>query len=145
MKITVGKLRKLIREAIDVVNSETGEVLTVDNDKFPPEFEAQLVNGALPNKPFDDLRKIVNPVLDPDEALDALEDRAGEILSGEDDLGVAIDHAKGLEMDMPKEWVAAQKSQRIKEFYTDSLRGDDENYFRSKSDALARWLAERMG
>ena len=141
MKITVGKLRKLIREAIDVVNSETGEVLTVDS--LPPEFSGRVKNGELLNVDFRALEKHLQ--LDPDKALDALEVRAGEILSGEDDLGVAIDHAKGLEMDMPKEWVAAQKSQRIKEFYMDSLRGDDENYFRSKSDALARWLAERMG
>lgn len=141
MKITVGKLRKLIREAIDVVNSETGEVLTVDS--LPSDFSGRVKNGELLNVDFEALREKLQ--LDPDDALDALEARAGEILSGEDDLGVAIDNARGLEMDMPKEWAAAQKSQRIKEFYMDSLRGDDENYFRSKSDALARWLAERMG
>jgi len=141
MKITIGNLRRLIRETIDIVNSETGEILTVDS--VPPKFAGRMKNGELLNVDFMALVKELT--LDPDEALRDLEDRAGEIMSGQDDLGTAIDMARGLEMDMPKEWQAALKSKRIAEFYSDSLRGDDENYFRNKSEALARWLAERMG
>ena len=141
MKITIGKLRRLIRETIDIVNSETGEILTVDS--VPPKFAGRMKNGELLNVDF--MALVDELTLDPDEALGDLEDRAGEIMSGQDDLGTAIDMARGLEMDMPKEWQAALKSKRIAEFYSDSLRGDDENYFRNKSEALARWLAERMG
>jgi len=141
MKITIGNLRRLIRETIDIVNSETGEILTVDS--VPPKFAGRMKNGELLNVDFMALVKELT--LDPDEALRDLEDRAGEIMSGQDDLGTAIDMARGLEMDMPKEWQAALESKRIAEFYSDSLRGDDENYFRNKSEALARWLAERMG
>jgi len=141
MKITIGNLRRLIRETIDIVNSETGEILTVDS--VPPKFAGRMKNGELLNVDFMALVKELT--LDPDEALRDLEDRAGDPMSGQDDLGTAIDMARGLEMDMPKEWQAALKSKRIAEFYSDSLRGDDENYFRNKSEALARWLAERMG
>jgi hypothetical protein len=48
----------------------------------------------------------------------------------------------GLKVSFPKEWTAALRTQRIVSMYYDE---DDEMEFETINDALARFLAERMG
>ena len=71
-----------------------------------------------------------------------LEDLAAEEMGAAGgDLGTAIDIAMGFKVSYPKEWKAALTSQRIKDMYYE----DEAMEFDTISDALARFLAERMG
>lgn len=139
MRITESQLRRIVREAIEIINQESGEVLAVD--QLPSAYKDRVTKDgnyfALSNSDFESLRNDLT--LDPDEALAELEDEAGE-LSGEaqGDLGTAIELAAGLKMSDPEKWSAALGSKRITEYYY------DEDSFESKDDALTRWLAERM-
>lgn len=141
MKITEGQLRKIIREEIEILNADSGEILTVDH--LPPKYTGRLTKAdgydALYNSDFEALRRDLE--LDPDEALGMLEDLAAEEIVAGGDLGTAIDIAMGFKVSYPKEWKAALTSQRIKDMYYEDETGE----FRTISDALARFLAERMG
>jgi hypothetical protein len=148
MKLTAGRLKKIIKEEVnrvlgemEIVNADSGEILTVE--KLPPKYGSRLtkVDGypALYDPDFESLRR--DFTLGPDQALDILEDlAANEMGAVGGDLGVAIDIAMGFKMSYPKEWKAALTSQRVKDMYYDS----DMN-FHTVDDALARFLAERMG
>lgn len=148
MKLTAGQLKKIIKEEVnrvlgemEIVNADSGEILTVE--KLPPKYGGRLtkVDGypALYDPDFESLRRDLT--LDPDQALDTLEDLAAdEMGAAGGDLGTAIDIAMGFKMSYPKEWKAALTSQRVKDMYYDS----DMN-FHTVDDALARFLAERMG
>ena len=142
MKITQGQLRKIIREEIDILNADSGEVLAVDSlDSLPPKYTGRLTKAdgydALYDSDFEALRRDLE--LDPDEALGMLEDLAAEEMgTAGGDLGTAIDIAMGFKVSYPKEWKAALTSQRIKDMYY-------YEEFKTISDALARALAERMG
>ena len=143
MKITESHLRKIVREAIEIINQESGEVLTVD--QVPPLYKDRLMKDGnhltLHDSDFESLRNDLT--LDPDEALADLEEEAADMMGeAHGDLGTAIDLALGLKLNDPKKWSAALKTQRIKEFYYDQDSYGDS--FRSKDDALATWLAERM-
>ena len=147
MKLTAGQLKKIIKEEVnrvlgemEIVNADSGEILTVE--KLPTKYGGRLtkVDGypALYDPDFESLRRDLT--LDPDQALDTLEDLAAdEMGAAGDDLGTAIDIAMGFKMSYPKEWKAALTSQRVKDMYYDS----DMN-FRTVDDALARFLAETM-
>jgi hypothetical protein len=142
MKITEGQLRKIIREEIEILNADSGEVLTLD--RLPPKYTGRLTKAdgydALYNSDFEALRRDL--MLNPDEALGMLEDLAAEEMGAAGgDLGTAIDIAMGFKVSYPKEWKAALTSQRIKDMYYEDEAGE----FKTISDALARFLAERMG
>lgn len=141
MKITQGQLRKIIREEIEILNADSGEVLAVD--RLPPKYTGRLTKAdgydALYDSDFEALRRDLE--LDPDEALGMLEDLAAEEIGpAGGDLGTAIDIAMGFKVSYPKEWKAALTSQHIKDMYYE----DEGEQFKTISDALARFLAERM-
>jgi hypothetical protein len=149
MRISKGQLKKIISEEIkraikemEIVNADSGEILSVDN--LPAQYSGRLIKAdgydALYDQDFESLRKDLE--LNPDDALGMLEDFAAEEMGTvQGDLGTAIDLAMGLKHSYPKEWKAAASSQRIKNMYY----GDDMGEFETINDALARFLAERMG
>jgi hypothetical protein len=154
MKITRSALARIIKEevaralqeAMEVVNADSGEILTVDS--LPPKYAGRLTKSdgydALYDPDFEALRRDLE--LDPDVALDMLEEEAagmyGEV---QGDLGTAIDMAMGLKMSFPKEWKAALTTRRIKDMYYDDMDTDTGPEYDSIDAALARFLAERMG
>jgi len=149
MRISEGKLKKIISEEIkrvikemEIVNADSGEILSVDN--LPAQYSGRLIKAdgydALYDQDFESLRKDLE--LNPDDALGMLENLAAEEMgTAQGDLGTAIDLAMGLKHSYPKEWKAAASSQRIKNMYYE----DDMGEFETINDALARFLAERMG
>ncbi len=156
MKITEGQLRKIIREEIEILNADSGEVLTVD--ALPPKYAGRLTKAdghdALYNPDFEALRQDL--MLDPDEAVGMLEGYAAEEMEAAGgDLGTAIDIAVGFKISYPDEWKAALRAPRIKGIVSNTL-DDDEAYaeaeafldmqreFRLEDYALAHFLAERM-
>lgn len=153
MRISTGQLRKIIAEEVkraltemEIVNADSGEILTVD--KLPPKYAGRLTKSdgydALYDPDFEALRKDLT--LDPDTALDMLEEEAAEMYGDvQGDLGTAIDMAMGLKMSFPKEWAAALTTRRIKDMYYDDMGPDGGPEYDSLDDALARFLAERMG
>ena len=73
----------------------------------------------------------------PDEALDALKELAANEIGAGEDLGTAIDIAKGFKLDNLAIWKEALKSSVIKNMYYDP----DMN-FENIDDTLAYYLAE---
>lgn len=143
MRITESQLRKIIREEIEIINRDSGEILTVD--AIPPKYRDRVrMDGnytTLPNSDFESLRR--NLELDPDDALAVLEDLAAEMRSeAQGDLGTAIDLAMSLKLSDQKTWAAALKSERIKNMYHDQDGYGDQ--FQTINDALAYFLAEQM-
>ena len=143
MRITETQLRRVIREAIEILNADSGELLTVD--KLPPKYTGRLtkVDGhdALYDSDFESLRQDI--VLDPDEALDMLGELVSDDADSTDlDLDTAIDIAMGYKHSHPDEWKAALKADRIYDMYLDDF-GDDYTPYESPDDALASYLAER--
>ncbi len=63
MKITEGQLRKIIREEIEILNADTGELLTLD--RLPPKYTGRLTKAdgydALYNSDFEALRRDLPP------------------------------------------------------------------------------------
>jgi len=154
MRITRGQLKKIIAEEVshvisemEIINADSGEILTVDS--LPPKYDGRLTKSdgydALYDPDFEALRKDLT--LDPDVALDMLEEEAAEMYGEvQGDLGTALDMAMGLKMSFPKEWAAALTTRRIKDMYYDEPSDWDAPLeFKTIDDALARWLAERMG
>ena len=150
MKLTKSQLQRIISEEVasvikemEIVNFDSGELLTVD--KLPDKYAGRLTSdedghAALYDQDFEALRRDLE--LDPDDALSMLEDLAAEEMgTAQGDLGTAIDLAMGLKHSFPKEWKAATLSRRIKDMYYE----DDMGEFDTINDALARFLAERMG
>jgi len=150
MSVTKGQLQRIIKEEVDrvikemeIVNFDSGELLTVD--QLPSKYTGRLTKDesgydALYDQDFEALRRDL--ALDPDEALGMLEDYASEETGAAGgDLGTAIDIAMGFKMSYPKEWKAALTSQRNKDMYYE----DEQMEFDTINDALARFLAERMG
>ena len=150
MRITQGQLKRIIKEEIariikemEIVNFDSGELLTVD--QLPLKYAGILMKDesgydALYNQDFEALRRDLE--LNPDDALGMLEDYAAEEREAAGgDLGTAIDIAMGFKMSYPKEWKAALTAQLIKNMYYE----DEELEFDTIDDALARFLAERMG
>jgi hypothetical protein len=137
------EVKKVLREMEMIVNADSGEILIVD--QLPPKYAGRLTKDesgydALYDQDFEALRRDL--ALDPDEALEMLEDYAAEEMGAAGgDLGTAIDIAMGFKLSYPKEWKAALTSQRIKDMYYE----DEELEFENINDALARFLAERMG
>jgi hypothetical protein len=152
-KLSRGSLQQIIKEEVsrvlsemEIVNADSGEILTVD--KLPPKYAGRLTKAdgydALYDPDFEALRKDLT--LDPDTALDMLEEEAAEMYGDvQGDLGTAIDMAMGLKMSFPKEWAAALTTRRIKDMYYDDMGPDGGPEYDSLDDALARFLAERMG
>jgi len=168
MKIKLSQLKRLIREELDILNAESGEVLTVD--EIPSDFKGLIlpkhVDGlhALSDKDFEKLRNFLKSAKpagrssvgadiedvedvsglsskDAIEALSLLEDEANSMADEvKGDLGVALDLARGMKFSMPEEWAAAVNAPEIEDYYRVNRRK-----FESKDDALARWLAELMG
>lgn len=155
MRITKGLLSRIvreevaqaIREAMEIVNADSGEVLTVDSlpTKYADRMTKSDGHDALYDPDFEALRRDLE--LDPDVALDMLEEEAAGMYGDvQGDLGTAIDMAMGLKMSFPKEWAAALTTRRIKDMYYDDMGYDDEGpLYDTIDDALARFLAERMG
>jgi hypothetical protein len=150
MRVTSVQLQHIIKEEVfrvlnemEIVNFDSGELLTVD--QLPPKYAGRLTKDesgydALYDQDFEALRRDLE--LDPDDALGMLEDYASEEMGAAGgDLGTAIDIAMGFKMSYPKEWKAALAAQRIKNMYYE----DEEMEFDTIDDALARFLAERMG
>ncbi len=148
MKITESQLRRVIRETMEILNADSGELITID--RLPPKYSGRLTKvdsggssyDALYDSDFESLRQDIK--LDPDEALDML----GELISDDTDhtdldLDVAIDLAMGYKHSYPDEWKAACKTSRVHNMYLDDLGDDEDAQFQSIDDALARWLAER--
>ena len=148
--VTKGQLQRIIKEEVarvikemEIVNFDSGELLTVDH--LPPKYAGRLTKDesgydALYDQDFEALRRDLE--LDPDEALGMLEDLAAEEMgTAGGDLGTAIDIAMGFKMSYPKEWKAALTSRRVKDMYYE----DEQLEFDTIDDALARFLAERMG
>jgi len=152
-KLTRSRLQQIIKEEVaqvlsemEIVNADSGEILTVD--ALPPKYAGRLTKAdgydALYDPDFEALRKDLE--LDPDVALDMLEEEAAEMYGEvQGDLGTAIDMAMGLKMSFPKEWAVALTTRRIKDMYYDDMGPDGGPEYDSLDDALARFLAERMG
>ena len=153
MKLTKSQLKRIIseevsrvmgRQEISVLNSESGEVMDVN--EIPDEMTSWEEEGmqAVSDVDFEILRK--SNTLEPDDALRMLEDEC-ELLDmpSMNDLGTAIDIAMGIKATHPKEWSTAKRSERIKDMYYADGEDGEEMQFTSMDDALARWLAERFG
>ena len=136
------EVKKVLKE-MEIVNADSGEILTVD--QLPAKYAGRITKDesgydALYDQDFEALRQDL--MLDPDEALEMLEDLAAEEMgTAGGDLGTAIDIAMGFKVSYPKEWKAALTTRRIKNMYYE----DEGLEFENINDALARFLAERMG
>ena len=158
MRLAAGMLRQIIKEEVSRTLSENERVMRVssepmemsraeaeewlrscdprqvlDQDIFDPETGEIYAHAG---ETCGIARQLLNPP-NPDEALDALKKLVANEIGAGEDLGTAIDIAKGFKLDNLAIWKAALKSSVIKNMYN-----DPDMDFENIDDTLAYYLAE---
>ena len=158
MRLTAGMLRQIIKEEVSRTLSENERVMrmssesmemsraeaeewlrscdprqVLDQDIFDPETGEIYAHAG---ETCEMARQLLNPP-NPDEALDALKKLVANEIGVGEDLGTAIDIAKGFKLDNLAIWKAALKSSAIK-----NMHYDPDMDFENIDDTLAYYLAE---